>query len=207
MTADPALDASPEDIRAARAMEPRPLAWWGMMLTVAVVATIYGAMYFSYVYIRIGVTHWPPEGIDPPALGLPGLSVLSLLASAVAIWLGLRRSHRGALGAERPGLAAAIVLAGAHIGLLLLDWSQAGFGVDVHSYAALYYTLPTIHFSSLAIGMLMAAVHLALSFRPTDLPRRAIGLRVLGAYWYFLALGGSALLAVVYLMPHVWPVA
>ncbi|HVL99908.1 MAG TPA: hypothetical protein VM324_11510 [Egibacteraceae bacterium] len=207
MSADPALDAGPEEIRAGRAIEPRPLAWWGMMLTLAVIATMYGAMYFSYFYIRIGVTRWPPDGIAPPALGLPAVSAAALLASAIVLWGGLRRSHRGELGAERFGLLSALVLAGASVALLLLDWTRAGFGVDVHSYAALYYVLPAIHAVVLAIGMLMAVVHLALSFRPEDLPRRAVGLRALGAYWYLVALGGALLTAVVYGTPHVWPVA
>lgn len=205
MRADPAMQASPEDIRAARAIEPRPLAWWGMMLTVAVMATMYAALYFSYVYIRIGVTRWPPEGIDPPALGLPALSAAALLGSAVVLWAGLRPSRAG-LGPQRLALTGGLLLAGAHIGLVLLDWGRAGFAVDVHSYAALYYTLPAIHFSALAIAMLMAAVHLVLSFRPAEMPRRGVGLRVLQAYWFFLALGGTGLLAVVYGTPHVWPV-
>lgn len=207
MTTDPVVDTSPEGLRAARAIEPRPLGWWGMMLAIAVVATMYAAMYFSYVYIRISVTHWPPEGIDPPALGVPALSVGALLASAVVLWAGLRRSRRGDVVGERVGLGGALLLAGAHVGLLLLDWSRVPFAVDVHSYAALYVVLPAIHVSTLATAMLMAGAHLTLSFRPADLPRRGIGLRALGAYWYFLAVGGTALLAVVYLTPHVWPVA
>lgn len=199
------MDTSPEGIRAARAIEPRPLAWWGMMLAIAVVATTYAAMYFAYVYIRIGVTHWPPEGIDPPALGLPVLSAGALVASAGVLWVGLRRSASGDVVTERLGLTGALLLAGAHCGLLVVDWVRAPFGVDTHSYAALYMTLPAIHMATLGIAMLMAAVHLALSFRPVDLPRRPIGLRALGAFWYFLAGGGTALLAVVYLLPHVWP--
>lgn len=205
MSADPALNAAPEDIRARRSIEPRPLAWWGMMLLIAVVATMYAAMYFAYVYIRIGVTDWPPAGTDPPALGLPLLSVAALLASAAVLRWGLRRSSHGAVAAERLGLSGAVLLAGGHVGVLLLDWSRAGFGVDLHSYAALYFVLPAIHLSAFAIGMLMAGVHLVLSYRPEDLPRRAIGLRALGAYWSFLAFGGTALMAVVYLTPHVWP--
>lgn len=198
-------DATPEDLRAARAIEPRPLAWWGMMLTIAVVATTYAAMYFSYVYIRISVTTWPPAGIHPPALGLPAVSVAALLASAAVLWLGIRGSRRGEVVVERLGVAGALLLAGAHVGALLLDWHGAEFGIDAHSYAALYYALPAMHMATLGIGMLMAVVHLALSFRPAHhVPRRSIGLRALGAYWSFLALGGTALIAVVYLTPHVW---
>lgn len=200
---DPGME--PEEARAARAVEPRPLAWWGMMLTIAVVATMYAAMYFSYVYIRIGVGDWPPAGIDPPAIGLPALSVGALLSSAAVLWAGLRRARQGDLAGERLGLAAALALAGAHVGLLLLDWTRAPFSIDAHSYAALHFGLPGIHLVAFGIGMFMAAIHLALSFRPVPLPRRPIGLRALGAYWSFLAFGGTALLAVVYLVPHVWP--
>lgn len=200
---DPEME--PEEARAARVVEPRPLAWWGMMLTIAVVATMYAAMYFSYVYIRIGVGGWPPAGIDPPGLGLPALSVGALLSSAAVLWAGLRSARRGDLAGERLSLAAALALAGAHVGLLLLDWTRATFSIDVHSYAALHFGLPAIHLVAFGVGMFMAAIHLALSFRQSPLPRRPIGLRVLGAYWSFLAFGGTALLAVVYLVPHVWP--
>lgn len=207
MSGDPALDMSPAAIRERRDIEPRPLAWWGMMLAVTVLVTTYGALYFSYVYIRIAMTRWPPEGIAPPALGLATLSAGALLASAAVLWLGLRRSRRGHLGGERLGLAAAVALAGAHVGLLAMDWGRAGFAADVHSYAALFYVLPMIHVSALALAVLMALVHLALSVRTVDIPRRGIGLRAMGAYWYAVALAGTVLLAVVYLTPHLWPVA
>lgn len=205
MTAPPTPDGTPESLRAARAVEARPLPWWGMVLWVAVAATMYAAMYFSYVYIRIGVSRWPPPGIEPPALGLATLSAGALVASAVALWSGIRRVRRHGLGAERSGLLVAVVLAGGHGAALAADWARAGFAVDVHSYAALYYTLPAVHLSALAVAVLTAAVHLALSFRPAERPRRAVGLEALALYWSFLAVGGTGLLAVVYLTPHVWP--
>lgn len=207
MSADPAFDMSPAAVRARRDVEPRPLAWWGMILAVAVLLTMYGALYFSYVYIRIAVTRWPPEGIAPPALGLAALSAGALLASAVVLRLGLARSRHARVPAERVFLLAAVGLAVGHAGLLATDWARADFPPDLHSYAALYYVLPMVHLSTLSIAVLMALVHVALSFRVDDLPRRPIGLRVLGAYWYAVALGGTLLLGVVYLTPHLWPVA
>lgn len=204
---DTPTDMSPRAIRARRDIEARPLAWWGMMLTIAVTATTYGAMYFSYVWLRIGVTRWPPEGIDRPALGVPALAVAALLASGVVLWLGLRGSHRGAVGTERAGLAGALALAGAHVGLLIVEWSRAEFSVDVHAYASLFYVLPAIHAVTLGTAMLFAATVLAMSFRSDEMPRRGVALRSLGAFWYFLVIGGALLLAVVYLMPYVWPVA
>lgn len=207
MAGDPAVDTSPAGIRARRAVEPRPLAWWGMMLAIAVLVTTYGALCFSYIYIRIGMTRWPPEGIAPPALGLATLSAGALVASAAVVWLALRPSQRGRVAAQRFGLTTAVGLAAVHVGLLALDWARADFSLDAHSYAALYYVLPVIHAAALALAVLMAVVHVALSFRPDDLPRRLIGVRALGAYWYAVALGGTAVLAVVYLTPHLWPVA
>lgn len=198
---------SPAAIRERRDIEPRPLAWWGMILTIAVLLTTYGALYFSYVYIRIAVTRWPPEGIAPPELGLATLSAGALLASAGVLWFGLRRSHRGSLGGERLGLTAAVVLAAVHVGLLVMDWTRSGLPADAHSYAALYYVLPMIHACALALAVLMALTHLALGFRRVGIPRRGIGLRAMGAYWYAVALAGSVLLGVVYLTPHLWPVA
>jgi heme/copper-type cytochrome/quinol oxidase subunit 3 len=205
--ADTPVDLSPAAIRARRDIEPRPTAWWGMMLTNLVVATLYGAMYFSYIWIRITQRDWPPAGVDPPPLDLAGLSAAALLASGAVLWVGLRKSHQGAVLVEQLALLGALLLAGLHLWLLVADLSRFPLGPGDHAYASLFYALSGIHASALLLAMILAAVLLAMSFLPEPLPRRGVGLRTLGAYWYLLAVAGALLIAVMYLTPHVWPVA
>lgn len=185
-------------------VEQRPMAWWGMVLTVMVMATSYGALAFSYVYIRVGVDRWPPEGIEPPALAVPVLSVACLAASALPMWWAGRRERGSDLAGMRLGLVGALALGGGHAGLLVADLAGAGFGAGVHSYASLYYVVPSFHLFTFALAWIFAAVLVALTFHRGAADQRHVGLRTLALYWYFLVVGGLGVLAVVYLVPHVW---
>lgn len=192
------------DRRRPEGVEVRPMGWWGTLLTCAVLLTTYAALYFTYVYVRVSSVEWPPPGIEPPALGLPALSALALAVSAAPAGWAARREAHEALGAYRVGLVAALGLAAAHLGLLLADWAGQPFTVDGHAYGSLYFVLPGIHAVILGIGMLFALVLLALSWHPEGVTMRHVGTSSWALYWYVTVLGGVVLLAVVYLLPHVW---
>lgn len=185
-------------------VETRPMGWWGMLLAAAVVLTVYAALYFTYVYVRVASDHWPPAGIDRPALGVPALAALALLASAPPIGWATRGAVRGTWGRARAGLALALLLAGAHLALLISDWQGQAFTVDQHAYGSLFFVLPGMHAVALGLGMLVAAVLLALTWHDEGPSLVHVGTMSLRVYWYATVFGGVILLAVVYLLPHVW---
>lgn len=175
--------------------DPRPVAWWGMVLTVMVLATLYAAMCFTYVYIRLASPQWPPEGVPAPQAWAAGLAGTALAASGAAVWFSQR--------APVPGLAGALVLGGGHAWLLVDDWAQPGFDPAAHAYGSASVVLPAVHLSFVAVGMIIAAVVLALAVRDPG-PRVDVSLRNLALYWYATVAGGLLLLALVYGIPHVW---
>lgn len=181
-------------------------AWWGMVMALMVLVTTYVAMCFAYVYVRVGVDRWPPAGIEPPSLTAGGLSVAALVASAVGLAAGLWRLPARSDVRERLGLAGAVLLAAAHVGVLWTDWLQFGVPVSTHAYVSLFYVLPAIHAVVVALGALIALTLLAMPLSPR-VRRREVALRSLQLYWGVTALAGAVLLAVVYLVPYVWPVA
>jgi cytochrome c oxidase subunit I+III len=188
-------------------VEARPTSWWGMLLLCGVVITAYAAMAFTYVYVRVGSQDWPPAGIEPPELGLPALSVLALVASAVPVGWAARRAPAGAWATVRVALVVAILLAGLHIGLLIADWAAQPFTVDQHASASLYYALPGIHAVIVGLAAVIAAVVVALSWHEEGPPMVVVSLKALQPYWFTGVIGGVLLLAVVYVLPHVWPEA
>lgn len=188
-------------------VEARPMGWWGTVLLAAVLATTYAALYFTYVYVRVTSMDWPPEGIEPPPLGLAGLSTVALAASALPLWWATRAEAARTLVRYRLGMGAAVGIAMAHAGLVAADWARAPFALDTHAYASLYYVLPGIHGAVLAIGVLMALVLLSLSWHVEAAALVHIGTRSLALYWYVSVIGGLGVLAVVYLIPHVWRAA
>lgn len=179
--------------------------WWGMVLALMVLATTYVAMYFAYVYVRVGVERWPPEGIDRPSLELAGLSVAALVASAAALAAGLWRLPAREDLRERLGLAGTLLLGAAHVALLWADWLDFGVPVGTHAYVSLYYLLPAVHAVVVVLGLLFALTLLAMPVAPAVV-RREVGLRCLQIYWGLVVVAGVVLLAVVYLLPYVWPV-
>lgn len=196
----------PTDLRRPEGVETRPLGWWGMLLTAAVVITTYAAMYFTYAYVRVASESWPPAGIDPPDLTLPGLALASLVASAVPMGWAARAAAARTWGSTRLALVATLVLGGLHVGLVMADWAGQAFAVDTHVYGSLYYVLPGIHAVVLGIGMLVAAVLTALTWSgaATAPGMVHVGTMSLRVYWYAVVIGGVVLLAVVYGLPHVW---
>lgn len=179
--------------------------WWGMVLALLVLATTYVAMCFSYVYVRVGVERWPPEGIDRPSLELAGLAVAALVGSAAALAAGLWRLPTRNDVRERLGLAGTVLLGTAHVALLWTDWLDFGVPVGTHAYVSLYYGLPAIHAVVVVLGLLFALTLLAMPLTPSVV-RREVGLRCLRLYWGVVLVAGIVLLAVVYLLPYVWPV-
>lgn len=179
--------------------------WWGMVLALLVLATTYVAMYFAYVYVRVGVDRWPPEGIDRPSLALGALAVAALVGSAAALATALWRLPARDDVRERLGLAGTVLLGTAHVALLWTDWLDFGVPVGTHAYVSLYYILPAIHAVVVVLGLLIALTMLAMPLTPRVV-RREVGLRCLQLYWGLVVVAGVVLLAVVYLLPYVWPV-
>lgn len=201
---EPQLRTAGVSPRRPQEVEARPTSWWGTVMLSAVVITAYAAMYFTYVYVRVGTADWPPAGVEPPELVVPGLAALALLATVVPMAWAARRAHAGGWTAVRIGLVAAILLAGAHGGLLIIDWTAQPFGVDQHAYGSLYYVLPGIHLCVVGFAVIVAAAVVALTWHPEGPPMVVVSMKSLRVYWYTGVLGGLLLLAVVYLVPHVW---
>lgn len=183
-------------------VEDRPMGWWGTVLLGMVLATTYGALCFTYVYVRVATFAWPPADLAPPALGLPALSVTALVVSCVPLVAAGVRPERS-LARHRAAMVIAVMLATVHGGLLLADWRGQPFAVDDHVYASLYYVLPGIHLFLVGVGVVFALTVLALSWH-TEVGQHRVGERSLRVYWAVVVAGGALLLAVVYLTPHVW---
>lgn len=184
-------------------VEERPMGWWGTVLFVMVLATTYGALCFTYVYVRVASFDWPPGDIAPPALGRPALSGSALVFSATFVIVAARGTASQQTGRHRAALLTATALAGVHGALLLSDWDAQPFTVGEHAYASLYFVLPAIHLFLVAVGVVFVLTVLALSWHP-EAGLHRVGTRSLVVYWSVVTVGGVLLLAVVYLVPHLW---
>jgi cytochrome c oxidase subunit I len=60
----------------------RTAGWWGAVFAIVAISTVVFFLLYAYVYLSITVGDWPPEGVEPPGLAVPGLIALLLVAAA-----------------------------------------------------------------------------------------------------------------------------
>lgn len=77
-----------------RALGPsgRTSTWWGATVALGAIVTVLGSLGYSYAYLRISTTAWPPAGV--PHLGLlaglvPWVPLVVACAAHVRRWLGI----------------------------------------------------------------------------------------------------------------------
>jgi cytochrome c oxidase subunit I+III len=175
---------------------------WGMLMLVAIEATLLALFGISAFYLRLGSDAWPPAGMAHPDLLLPGIGQVLLLLSVVPPWIGLRSLVGGGRDLLVPGLAAGLLLAGAHLGLKAWEYGRKEVLWNAHAYASLDWTMGgygALHVAALLLGGLVV---LGLGLRGHFGPRRYTGVQALLLYWAFVALGSLFLYGVQYVAPR-----
>lgn len=181
----------------------RGAGWWAMLLGLAVVATMSAALWFAYLYLRFVAEQWPPEGVSPPALTVPIISVALLVLSTLPLYLTVTRIGRGDVSRLKIGVAAALLLGAASLGGQLVGYLSAEFGIDSHSYGSLYFVVGGFHSALLVVGLLMLTLLLLWSMLGYFDDGNHHYVKVVSLYWYFLAAAWVPTGALLYLSPHV----
>ncbi|RIL08057.1 MAG: cytochrome ubiquinol oxidase subunit I [Proteobacteria bacterium] len=121
-------------------------AWWGVAVLVVVVAMLFAALFFSYLYLRlVSPDVWPAAtGHALPAPAWPIATAALLLASGAAIaWAGraLARRRPGRFGWDQPALVLALAALVGAFAVELVGQRSTGLVPQHTSYAAVVYAL------------------------------------------------------------------
>jgi cytochrome c oxidase subunit I+III len=155
-----------------RARERYPLGWWGVAMLIATEAALFGMLVGSYVYLRFKNNPWPPHGIPEPALVVPLVLLVVLLATSVPMWLATRSAT------PRRWLLLALVVQSGYFAMSVHDYADDlhRFTPQQHAYGSIYYTLLGADHGHVALGILL---NLWLLWR---LGRDAV--RAVAFYWH-----------------------
>ena len=174
---------------AARTRTARSNGWWGMLLFVATEATLFGAIFGTYYYLRFTNAQWPPRGVPPPDVTLPLVLAFLLAATAVPMAIAVRATRDGALSRARLALAVAVAV---QAGFFAMQISLFHDDLDRFSprnsaYGSIYFTVLGAHLVHVAAGLLLVAWLLG------KLTRGLTGYRIaateaIAFYWYFVDL-------------------
>jgi cytochrome c oxidase subunit I+III len=176
---------------------------WGVLMLVAIEATLLALFGVSWFYVRLGADAWPPGDAARTDLLLPTVGQVLLLLSPVPVWLGLRALVRGRPRLMAGGLSIGLLLAGSYLALKAWEYATREMLWTAHAYASFDWTMSGyagLHVMTLLLG---GAVVLTLTHRGHFGPRRYTGIQALVLYWAFVALGSLFFYAIQYLAPRI----
>jgi cytochrome c oxidase subunit I+III len=178
--------------------------WWGMLGAIAIVSSGFGALIYSYFYIRLFSPEWPQDAIARPQLGLPLLGYALLVAAGMAHRVVLRMWRQQEDIRARLGLLSGLVMGLGFVGLHLLQWWQLEFTPQTNAYGSLFFVLGGALGLAVLVGLI---INVSSQFRlsnddPLDRVARTLLLEMTSLYWSFIAVMAILIFATLHLSPH-----
>jgi cytochrome c oxidase subunit I+III len=175
---------------------------WAMGLLILLLAIALGDFLFSYFYLRLANTAWPPDNIAPPNLLLPGVSMLLVIIAAAAMHWAHRAVRRNSQGGLRLGLAGAFVAGALALGLLVLDFRQLPFDHTLNAYASIFFLLGGFLMVLLGLGLAQNLFAQVWAWRGRYSAREHVAIDIGALYWKAAALLWLVGAGVLYVTPH-----
>ncbi len=170
-----------------------------MALFIASEAVFFGAFFGIYASAYTTAKVWPPSEVPDPALGLPTISTVVLLAGGVAMALAQRAARRDDFPSRSlPWLWATLVSAVAFVALVMISLPDTNFGVGQGIYESLFYTITALAIAHAAGGIVLLMLVIARA-RAGELALQREPLQAASLYWYFVVVLG----VVIYLLLYV----
>lgn len=190
-------------------VEPRPdtglyNAKLGIWLFLASEVMLFGALFSSYILLRINATDWPAAGsiLSIPLATLNTFVLISSSVTMVMSWVALKMNN---FGRFRLWMGLTFMLA---VGFLIIKTIEYSSKFSHHIYPsdstfmAIYFTLTGLHGVHVIGGMIVMA-YLALpgaGMWKTEPQRFTNRIEVVGLYWHFVDLVWIFLFPVLYLL-------
>ncbi len=160
--------------------------FWGILGLVLIESVVFGSLFGSYIFMRMGAASWPPAGIKEPDLLLPTINTVILLASSYFVhWgdSGIRRNDQRAL---RWGLLIGIVLALVFLVIKVVEYAGLDYLWNSHPYGSIMWAVSGFHALHVFSLVLKTIVIDILAWRGFFSPQRRMGVTINGIYWHFV---------------------
>jgi len=191
-------------------VQPHPLTGvfngkMGMWLFLASEVMLFGALFSSYVLLRMGATHWPSHEETHLNVPLATLNTIVLILSSVTMVMAWASLKMNQLERFRLYLGGTILLALVFLVVKYFEYS-AKFSHDIFpgtsTFFAIYFTLTGLHGLHVLGGILVNSYLVLPGSRmwKTEPERFTNRIECAGLYWHFVDLVWIFLFPVLYLL-------
>ena len=180
----------------------RALMWWGTLGFIIIEGTTLVICAVSYFYLRRNYATWPPEHIWRPALLIPSIQAVLMLASNIPMWFADRASHRIDIAGVRRNLVICSVMIVAMSVLRAFEFRALNVRWDTTAYGSAAWATLTAHGTLLLLEMAETIAITVLMFRRSVEERDLSGVSDNALYWYFLTGAWIPLYVIVFLTPY-----
>jgi len=206
--AGPPADVGGGHVVPTSASGPLSHSWWGTVVLIVVLAMLFGALVFSYLYLwTVSRQVWPASTGQPlPAPFWPLAAAAAFAASSLAMaWANraLGRSRPDRRASERVGLGLALGLLVAAFLLELVGQRASGLSPTTSSYGALVYVGIALEGALVLALVVMGLYTLARSLTGRLGPERRATFDNTRLLWHYGVAQGLALLVLLHLAPLV----
>ena len=176
----------------------------GVWLFLASEVMLFGALFSSYVILRIGSPHWP-QGSEILSVPMATLNTMVLITSSVTMVMAWASLKMDEFGKYKLYMAATIVLAGVFLVVKYFEYTAKfdhGLYPATSTFLAIYFTITGLHGLHIIGGMIVNGYMLGPGSRLWETDREQFTNRVegCGLYWHFVDLVWIFLFPVFYLL-------
>jgi heme/copper-type cytochrome/quinol oxidase subunit 3 len=180
----------------------RSLMWWGTVGFIIIEGTTLFICAVSYFYLRRNYATWPPEHIYRPALLIPTIQLVLMVASNLPMWLADRASRRMDLQGVRRWFLVCSALALIMVVLRWFEFGALNVRWDTTAYGSVAWATLTAHTTLLLLELAETGAFTALLFGSQVEERDLSGASDNAMYWYFLTGVWVPLYVIVFLSPY-----
>jgi cytochrome c oxidase subunit III len=172
--------------------------WWGVMLLMAIEATLMVLALTSYFYVRGNFTNWPPTGVGPVAREYATGVLAVLIASGVAMLPVSNAARRHALGRVRIWMIVVTLLSVVTVVLRVLEMQALPFRWTTSAYGSVIWTTIGFHTLHLVAGAIENVVLTVLAFTGPFENKHYVDVDLNALFWLFVVAEWVVTYAVLY---------
>jgi|SRR5665213_1368192 len=175
---------------------------FGIWLFLASEVMLFGALFSTYILLRVGAEEWPHGELSVPLGTINTIILISSSMTMVMAWASLKMNN---WGKHRLYLSLTLLLSAIFLGIKYIEYSEhlgRGEGPWHSNFFALYFTLTGLHALHIISGMVVMLYFLGPGAKlwkknPEQFTNR---IEATGLYWHFVDLVWIFLFPVLYLL-------